>query len=255
MARKKKIASLTRRLHRSFGAFAALFVLFMVISGLVINHAPTLGLEKKHVAHAFVLDWYGIKEPGNLRGFNAGAHWLIFADSGLYLDGNYLTTLSNGVGAVFKTDMLIAAGDEELLLLTAEGDLIERMPWSEQETGKITSIGMRRDGAVAVKSQNTTWLADDQFLQWQRVSEEDADFVWSRPTPLPENIHTAVSRHFRGDGLTMERLLLDLHSGRFFGPAGVLVYDLFAATIGFLAISGLVLWMRGRRNGKKASSK
>jgi len=45
-------------------------------------------------------------------------------------------------------------------------------------------------------------------------------------------------------------VLLDLHSGRIFGPVGVLVYDLLALTLGFLAISGLVLWFRGRRNGK-----
>jgi len=47
----------------------------------------------------------------------------------------------------------------------------------------------------------------------------------------------------------MERLLLDFHSGRIFGPVGVLVYDLLALAVGFMAISGLVLWFRGRRNG------
>ncbi len=49
----------------------------------------------------------------------------------------------------------------------------------------------------------------------------------------------------------MERVLLDLHSGRIFGPVGVLVYDLLALALGFLSISGLLLWFRGRRNGKR----
>ena len=55
--------------------------------------------------------------------------------------------------------------------------------------------------------------------------------------------------------MSLERLLLDLHSGRFFGSAGVLVYDVLALAIGFLAISGLILWIRGRRNGTNRLSK
>jgi uncharacterized iron-regulated membrane protein len=49
----------------------------------------------------------------------------------------------------------------------------------------------------------------------------------------------------------MERLILDLHSGRIFGPVGILIYDLLAVIVGFLAISGVIFWFRGRRNGKR----
>jgi uncharacterized iron-regulated membrane protein len=52
----------------------------------------------------------------------------------------------------------------------------------------------------------------------------------------------------------MEQLFLDLHSGRIFGTAGTLIYDLLALVVGFLAISGVVLWFRGLRNGKKKRS-
>ena len=58
-----------------------------------------------------------------------------------------------------------------------------------------------------------------------------------------------ILRQYRGHGLSLERLLLDFHSGRIFGPAGVVIYDLLALVLGFLAISGLVLFLRGRRNG------
>ncbi len=70
-----------------------------------------------------------------------------------------------------------------------------------------------------------------------------------------QNLHLmtlqqAITRVYRGEGLSLERLLLDLHSGRIFGSIGVLVYDLLALALGFLSISGLVLWFRSRRNGK-----
>lgn len=253
--KKKKLASLTRRLHRTVGAVAALFVLFIVISGLGINHAAVLGFEKHHITQPFLLDWYGIGEPEDLRSFTAGDHWLSFAGSGLYFDGTFVATLPNGRGALSNGAMLIAAGDNELLLLDHEGELVERMPWSQKASGTIKSVGLLPNGFVAVRSGQSTWLADKDLLQWRVMDENNTGLLWSQPTTAPESIRQAVSRHFRGDGLNLERLLLDLHSGRFFGPGGVLIYDLLALAIGFLAISGLVLWMRGRRNGKKARSR
>ena len=61
----------------------------------------------------------------------------------------------------------------------------------------------------------------------------------------------AIVRHYRGNGMSLERILLDSHSGRIFGTAGVIIYDILALAVGFLAISGLVLWLRGRRNGNR----
>ena len=49
---------------------------------------------------------------------------------------------------------------------------------------------------------------------------------------------------YRGEVLSLQRLLLDMHSGRFFGSKGVWVYDLLALLVFLLAGSGLVLWIR-----------
>jgi len=62
-----------------------------------------------------------------------------------------------------------------------------------------------------------------------------------------------ITQQYRGEGLSVERVLLDFHSGHIFGPMGVFIYDLLAVAVGFLSISGLVLWIRGRRNGKRSN--
>jgi len=235
------------------GASAAVFIIFMVFSGLAINHANTLGLDRSHVSRSFLLDWYGLGEPETINSFSIDENWLSFAGSQVYLDGQQVSTLSGGVGAVFNGDMLIVAGSDELLLLDREGGLIERLPW--EQSVSIESIGLLGDGSVSVKSGDRLWLADAQLLQWQSVNKATVTPTWSVPTSAPGAIHLAITQQYRGAGLSLERLLLDLHSGRFFGSAGVLIYDLLALAIGFLAISGLILWARGRRNGKNRLSK
>jgi len=251
MARKKPQSSLVRRLHRSLGAGTAVFIIFMVLSGLTINHSNGLGLDQRHVSQPFVLNWYGLGEPENIRSFALGNNWLSFAGSQLYLNANSVPGLSNGIGAVSSHEMLIVAGSEELILLDNDGRLIERLPWGPPGAGPIESIGMLADGIVVVKSAGQLWLADADLLNWQRAEGTNVKPTWAHSEPAPGVLREAITRHYRGDGLSLERVLLDLHSGRIFGSVGILVYDLLALAVAFLAISGLIFWLRGRRNGKQ----
>jgi len=251
MARKKSQNSLVRRLHRSLGAGTAVFILFMVLSGLAINHSNGLGLDQRHVSQPAVLDWYGLEKPENIRSFALGNDWLSFAGSQLYLNGNSVSSLSNGIGAVSSHAVLIAAGSEELLLLGRDGILIERLHWGPPGAGPIESIGQLADGSVVVQSAGQLWLADADLLSWQSTEVTSKKPTWASPEPIPSSLREAITRQYRGDGLSLERVLLDLHSGRIFGSIGVLVYDLLALAIAFLAISGLIFWFRGRRNGQQ----
>jgi len=251
MARNKPPVSAVRRWHRTIGAGAALFVVFMILSGLLINHARTLGLDQRHVSNSFLYGWYGLGEPEDFRSYAVGGDWLSFGGSRLYLNGVSVASVSNGVGAVSNGDMLIAAGGEEILLLDHAGRLIERQQWGPPGAGLVDSLGQLESGEVAVRSSGQLWLADDELLKWRRSGVTHAAPIWSSPASPPDAVLQNIEEQYRGPGLSLERLVLDFHSGRIFGPAGVIIYDLLALAVGFLAISGLVLWLRGRRNGNR----
>lgn len=255
MALKKRSASAMRRLHRSIGAFAAIFVFFMVVSGLIINHSNGLGLDQRHTSQNFLLDWYGLDGPEHIRSFAVKDKWLSFAGSQLYLNGEFVADISNGLGAVSSGKLLVAAGSEELLLLDPDGNLIERIAWSPIGMVPIESIGTDSNYAVVVRSAELLWLADAELISWQQAGEAPVNPQWSISEPSPEAFEKAIARQYRGEGLSLERVLLDLHSGRIFGNIGIIIYDLLAIAIGFLSISGLVLWFRGRRNGKPKSGR
>lgn len=250
MVKKKPKSSVMRRLHRSFGVFAVLFVLLMVLTGLALNHTSGLGLVDRKVSQSFLLGWYGLGKPSNMRSFAVDDDWLSFAGSQLYLNDRPVATIQNGVGAVSTGDLYIAAGGEELLLVDREGGLVEKIAWAPISTAPIEAIGLRTNMLIVVKTTDQFWLADADLLGWQPAEEPPTGQQWSAPEPAPDAIQLSVTSSYRGDGLNLERVLLDLHSGRIFGPAGVLVYDLLALALGFLSISGLVLWFRSRRNGK-----
>ena len=252
MARKKPRASVTRRNHRTIGAVASVFVMFMVLSGLALNHSNGLGLDQRHVSQSLLLHWYGIGEPEYIHSFAVRDDWLSFAGSQLYFNDINVATMSNGVGAVSSGDLIVAAGSSDILLLNLKGQLIERLPWDQFDDGQIESLGLLRDDTVALKSSRQLWLADAQLLNWRPSGDVVQQPAWSAPAQTPKVLRQAITQNYQGDGLSLEQLILDLHSGRIFGQAGVIVYDLLALILGFLAVSGLILWLRGRRNGKRS---
>jgi hypothetical protein len=249
MARKNPRGSGVFRLHRSLGAGASVFVMFMVLSGLTINHSNQLGLDQQQVTQTALLDWYGLGGPETILSFAVNADWISFAGSRLYLNDRPVSTLDNGIGAIRNKEMLIVAGSNELLLLSHDGDLIERQHWGPPGAHSIDSIGLVGDGSVVLMCADQFWQADTDLLNWQQVESMATKVEWSEPGPAPEVLHRAINQQYRGGGLSLERVLLDFHSGRIFGVVGLIIYDLLTLAIGVLAVSGLVFWFRGRRNG------
>ena len=46
--------------HRYIGLAAALFVIVLTVTGLLLNHTEELGLDSSSVQSDTLLDWYGI---------------------------------------------------------------------------------------------------------------------------------------------------------------------------------------------------
>jgi len=254
MARKRnKPASVYRRWHRMVALAGALFIVLLVITGSLVNHSGLLGLGGQRVEQAWLLTWYGLEPPETLQSVALEDHVLTFAGNRLYLDGSVVTsTHGEPIGAVGIEGLWIAATHSNLLLLTREGELVEQLDLAQVTGAEIGAIGIDADDRVLLASGSSCWRADPDLLNWRLLSAKPAGAQWSVLATTPAAIGQQVIRAHQGGGLSLERLLLDLHSGRFFGDIGVIIYDLLALILLTLAISGLVLWQRSRGNGRKS---
>jgi uncharacterized iron-regulated membrane protein len=101
---------------------------------------------------------------------------------------------------------------------------------------------------LAVKTAHGIYLTDDSMLEWRLAAKPDVE--WSEATPVTPGLYEALQAAYRGTGLPVERVLLDLHSGRILGRAGVYLVDAAAILFLLLAISGVWLWTRRRASVK-----
>ena len=119
------------------------------------------------------------------------------------------------IGFVMLADFMVVAVEGELLLLTPGGRLIERLAGIHGVPAGMQAVGLDRAGRLVVRASHGDYIVDEDFLAWRDVGTAEAQ--WSVATALPEGLYRKLAALYRGSGLSMERLLLDLHSGRLLG--------------------------------------
>lgn len=234
--------------HRYIGLTAALFVIILAATGLLLNHTDRLALDNRYVQASWLLDWYGIDAPDTHVSYAVGQKRITQFGKHLYLDlheidGEY----EHLIGALRRGDLLIVAVDQQILLLMSDAELVERLSGIEGVPAGMQRLGTDRKGNIVVEGSHAYYQPDADFIDWHHWEGKPADVHWTEPSPLPTSLHEDLIDHYRGEVLPLERVLLDLHSGRIFGRYGYLVMDIAAGLLLLLALSGTLIWLKRKR--------
>jgi len=231
--------------HRKVGISAAFFVMLLVVSGLLLNHTDELKLQNIFVKNEKLLEWYNIQPKSQIKSFRVDQHWVTQIDSRLYFDQMELADhIGNLFGVVSISDGYVVALDGSLLILTLSGEIVEGLSGAEGVPSGIKSIGLSEEEGIVIKAAHGDYLADLDAMEWQ---EKDGMLVnWSESQEIPENLYDQLLILYRGKGLPLERVILDIHSGRILGQAGVLLIDFMAVLFLLLAMSGVWMWLKYR---------
>ncbi len=235
-----------QRWHRRLGIAAAVFVILLVASGVALNHTDSLGLNKTHVQTPLLLELYNVAPASEPVGFAVGGHTVTRLGERIFWDDTAMAQATGRLaGAVRQGRLVVVALDGRLLLLTDEGEVVERLGDAAGVPEAVERIGLDPDGRVAVAGSRGLERVDLDTLRWQPAPGVAVD--WAKPQPLPERQRERLLAQYRAAALSLEKVILDVHSGRILGAWGPWLVDAAAALFLVLAVSGLWLWSRTRR--------
>ena len=102
---------------------------------------------------------------------------------------------------------------------------------------------------VVATITDQVYMADEQIISWHTIETDKIE--WSSYNPINEQQLEQLRQIFRGRGLSLERVILDLHSGRIFNDDwGIYLMDASAIIIIWLSISGTWVWYSRRQKQK-----
>lgn len=246
MSKLTRIIRFVRHWHARIGVLAALFFLMLSITGLALNHTGLLKLDKREINSPWLMQWYGLKPSVPTNGYLFKDGYLAASDERWVMDGKVLSEAGSSlVGAVSWGNMR-AIASKNALYLYADGQLVEKLEGAALPAERIEKLGMINSSLVVKTTQGNFGTEDG--LEWQPVTADDVH--WLEAQVLPGSLRGSLKEAFL-PSLPLERIVLDIHSGRFFGHYGPMAMDFAAIVLMLLSLSGFWIYLRSAKKKSK----
>ncbi len=246
MSARHSLARFIRRWHARLGVTAALFFSVLIVTGLALNHTDQLGLAHRSIQSASLARWYGLPPPQLLAVVKADGEFIATPNIWIYRNQRLPGGGGKVSGVVRTPTMLAVATAQSLNLFTPTGERIDTLRGTALPGFPITALGQLGDHLIVQTPQGDFSSADG--LDWQQTTSDGT--VWSQNLP-PDPKTVARASEQLAPALPLERIMLDLHSGRLLGPYGPLFIDAAALILLVLSLSGIWIQWRSWRQKRR----
>lgn len=226
--------------HRRSGVAAALIIVLVTLTGIMLNHTGALALDKHHPQAGWLL-WPYESAMTRPDGVQMNGDWWWSDGQQLYRQHTALMPCRALLGAASIGDEHLIQCDGEWLWLMSDGELLDSLDPALFELSLSAQLAADQSGFLVRQPDQTDWQRLNlEMYQLSAVMTQPTLALVSLET-IPEAISSA-----RNTTISWQRLILDVHSGRWFGTFGPWLVDLAALILLFLACSGFWIWYSRR---------
>lgn len=231
-----KTRTLTRW-HSRIGIFVCAWILLLATTGLALQHSHRIGLDSPVLTSKIWYQILGVPVP-TIQSIDGVELWTV--DRHLVSAQGVVGELSQQVANVLVgEEQVLLADGASLWLLLHSGELVDSIPLATD----MVLAGVSRQGLPLLKDANGQLWQQDWWLEqpMQPVTTE------VMPALVPFQAQEYQPKLAEGAGISVEQLLLELHSGRVFGVVGEWLMTAVALMAIAIACTGFVIWGRRKK--------
>lgn len=242
--------------HRRMGVFVSIFVLLLSITGIALNHTTELGLDHRYLWNSWSEAFYDVSLPMPTQFALDNGQRVTFMGSSnrrgsYFLNDDLLGECTGPLrGAVRTNTGIVLLCSKQLVWMSSNGELIDTIDEMFGLPPHADRIGLPTEGShdsVFVKAADGIFSVDLNSMTWQDNPDGSANVSWSSALETGVRLSDNIQVRRAEDGIPWERLILDLHAGRFLGSIGPYFMDLVAIIFVCLTVLGVWMWWRGMR--------
>lgn len=244
-----KIFKKSRKIHKYLGLFLLLFLTWMAISGIILNHPKMIknaSVSKSIVPKSYhPNNWNRSSMKGVVSVENLGN--VIYGNQGVYLEHNgKITSQMSGEfpqSARGKRTNHLVYDKPHSQLWAATNDGLFSANISDMVWNRYHIISENSPILKILKHNDSTILVGDSFV----LVAESTNKLF----------HYSEMDRLDDDSTTLIEVFFKLHSGSIFGMPGIILWDIAGLVLVFLSVSAFYIWFypkRWKRRAKKNKS-
>ena len=233
---KKKLKKIVD-LHRYIGLGICIFLVHLAITGIFLNHSIGLRLDKTFVTWPWLLNQYNLSVPEPANIFTIGKNNFSTIDGEVFFNDKPIFLAEEELlGASQNRDTFILASSSTISVISNNGFIINKenvLPFT------IKNIGIYGDEIVINDSEDNIWSSESINGVWKLT--ENIAVEWSKEGSITPTNHEKIRKYYVGDGVSLEQIILDFHSGAIFQKAGKIFFDVVSIMLIILSFTGIWL--------------
>lgn len=238
MKKNKALVKKSYKLHRRIGTLCSIPIILIALTGIFLNHSGFFSLNKIFIKNSALLSFYKMQPKELPKGFKVSKNWVSSFEGGLYLDDTKLTEINSKLISATKLNKILVAANKNYLFLidTKDKFIIEKMGSESLPKGEIIALAVK-DKSLLLDTEKGKFKTNFKLSKFKEDKRPELEIP--KKSLLPKELEEKVLQNFRGEGVSLSKIMLDIHTGAMFGASGRFVWDIFAACLLLLVGTGL----------------
>ncbi len=246
-----------RKLHKYLGFAFSLFILHLTVTGILLTYPKTFNIEETYMSNFFILKKYNMDTHREVYGLSNIEDEVVIIKNNIYINSKFIDKFNEDI-----INILYQKKDGKIIILSKstigiyffeniDGELEINDIISLKNTKKIKYLGLNlSDDIVFLKNDNEYYNFDDNYLL-KLANEKDKDIKWSNISKINKKLAKYYLNIHQGEGVSLTRILTELHNGKFFGSIFTLILFFSSLSLIFLTLSSFIFATNIFKNKKR----
>ena len=235
-----------RKLHKYLGFTFSLFILHLTVTGILLTYPKTFNIEEKYISSFFILKKYNMNTYREVYGINDIEDEVVIINNNIYVNGKFVDKFSNEVINILyqkKKNKIIVLSESTIGIYFFEnidGELEINDIISLENTKKLQHLGLNlSDDVVFLNNDNKYYKLDNNY-HLKLTNEKNKNIQLSEISLMNKKLASYYLNIHQGKGVSLTRILTELHNGKFFGSVFTLILFFSSLSLIFLTLSSFI---------------
>ena len=246
-----------RKLHKYLGFAFSIFILHLTVTGILLTYPKTFNIEEKYISNFFILKKYNMDTHKEVYGLRNIEDEVVIIRNNIYINSQFVDKFSDEI-----INVLYQKNKKKIFILSKsiigiyffeniDGALEIKDIISIENTKKIKGLGQNlSDDIIFFKNDSEYYNLENKHLIKQ-ANIKDKNIKWSNISKIDKKLAKYYLNIHQGKGVSLTRILTELHNGKFFGSIFTLILFFASLSLIFLTLSSFIFATNIFKNKKR----